>query len=116
MRRIHTEKEQFIMEKTAQLAFHSFDGGGPEFTVKISDPRILSCSMRRDYGSNAGKDLCGAGYTVFCTFTGLEAGETAVTIEERSPIADNLDHFYTAAVSEDLAVTITKNGCECVRQ
>ncbi len=40
------------------------------------------------------------------SFTGLKPGETEMTIEERSPIADNLDHIYSVRVNVDLSVEI----------
>jgi len=90
--------------KTAELVFDTFAGGGPEFTAVIGDPGLLSVS--RSSAANSPEPMPGMGYTVYFTITGLRAGTTTLTIEERSPIADNLDHIYTATVDEALNVTL----------
>lgn len=98
------------MENTAMLMFHSFDGGGPEFSVVIADESLISYSIRRRYSNADHGKLCGAGYSVEITFTALRTGVTEITIEERSPIADNLDHVYRAAVGSELDITLEKQG------
>ena len=50
--------------------------------------------------------MTGAGYSVIFTFSGVHEGESEMVIEERSPIADNLDHHYKVYVDPDLNVTI----------
>ncbi len=89
----------------AILEFDSFDGGGPEFRVLV-DPEIVSCESSVWYFKDDHEKMTGAGYRVTYTFTGLTPGETEMTIEERSPIADNLDHTYLVKVDADLNTTI----------
>ncbi|MCR4585550.1 MAG: hypothetical protein K5686_07460 [Lachnospiraceae bacterium] len=48
----------------------------------------------------------GAGYQVIITFKGIKPGETTALIEERSPIADNLDHRYRLIVDDELNVVL----------
>lgn len=91
----------------AVLSFSSFDGGGPEFSVKIEDESVVSCDMVRDYGNQNHAEIDGAAYDWVITFTGLAPGETKVTVSARSPIADNFDSYYTASVDEELNVTLT---------
>ena len=91
---------------TAELSFHSFDGGGPEFQVVLKDPDVVSYETSVHYAKADHAELTGSGYTITYVFTGKKAGETSMTIEERSPIADNLDHNYHVSVDEDLHVTI----------
>ncbi len=89
----------------ASLTFESFDGGGPEFTAVLGSG-IVSYESRVNYSKPDHEEMTGAGYTVTYTFTGIEPGETELKIEERSPIADNLDHYYSVKVDEKLNVTI----------
>ena len=93
-------------EKMATLSFDSFDGGGPEFNVVIADEDIVSYSSKAKYNDPDHEELKGAGYDEIITFTGLKPGETTVVIEERSPIADNLDHKYRVTVDDELYVQI----------
>ncbi|MCR4788148.1 MAG: protease inhibitor I42 family protein [Lachnospiraceae bacterium] len=93
-------------EKTASLSFESFDGGGPEFDVAVADESIVSYDSKTRYYSDDHEELCGAGYDKIFTFTGIKPGETTVLIEERSPIADNLDHTYKVTVDDELNVQI----------
>ena len=91
---------------TASLSFESFDGGGPEFNVVISDESIVSYDRKSKYRDPDHEKMNGSGYDVTITFTGIKPGETTVIIEERSPIADNLDHKYRITVDDELNVQI----------
>ena len=93
-------------EGTAQLSFHSFDGGGPTYRVQVDDPAIVSVDKSMRYIKKDHADLDGAGYNVTFTFTGLKRGTTTMTVEERSPIAGNFDHLYEVRVDEALQVTL----------
>lgn len=95
-------------EKTATVSFDSFDGGGPSFDVLIADESIVSYDSERKYHKADHEEMNGAGYDVIITFTGKKPGETTVVIEERSPIADNLDHEYKIVVDDSLKVQLTK--------
>ena len=94
-------------EKAAVLFFHSFDGGGPSFKVKIKDESVVTCRQARKYTVKNHDIVCGAGYTVYVSFFGLKPGKTTAIIEARSPIADNYDALYDVVVNEDLSVTVT---------
>ena len=91
-------------DKTAELSFHSFDGGGPSFRVKIEDESLVTYDQRRVYTVKNREMVCGAGYTVYVTFFGLKPGKTTAVVEARSPIAENFDAVYDIEVSEDLSV------------
>ncbi len=90
--------------KTASLSFESFDGGGPEFQVVIADESIVSYASKSKYRNPDHERMNGSGYDEIITFTGKKPGETTVIIEERSPIAENLDHKYRITVDEELNV------------
>ena len=87
-----------------ELSFESFDGGGPEFNVIIYDGSIVSYERHVQYYKEDHEQMTGAGYNVVFSFKGLAQGETEMMIEERSPIADNLDHKYKVKVDENLHV------------
>ena len=93
----------------AVFTFESFDGGGPEYRIEV-DAGIVSHSCTRRYAKANHAELEGAGYRLICTFRGLKAGEAAMTVRERSPIAGNADHRYIVKVDEKLNVTITPAG------
>lgn len=88
------------------LSFDSFDGGGPDFTVRLSDESLVTYQYKTRYASSDHGEMTGAGYSVIFTFSGLKKGETEMVIEERSPIADNLDHHYKLCVDAKLNVVI----------
>lgn len=104
------EAKQRDASKTAELNFHSFDGGGPEYTVRIDDPSVVSCAKERRYSKADHKELDGAGYDVVFTLTGLRQGKTTLTVSARSPIADNFDNIYTVTVADDLSVSVEKTA------
>ena len=93
--------------KETVLRFGSFDGGGPEYFVKIEDESLLRYDSYSDYGSEDPGEVDGASYDEVITFTGVAPGETKVTISARSPIADNFDSIYTAVIDENLNVNLT---------
>ena len=90
----------------AKLSFESFDGGGPDFNVLIADEGIVSYETEVKYHSSDHGEMDGSGFDKIITFTGIKPGETTVVVEERSPIADNLDHKYRVTVDEELNVQI----------
>ncbi|MBQ5969030.1 MAG: hypothetical protein IJL52_02825 [Clostridia bacterium] len=89
------------------LTFHSFDGGGPRFTVTAADPALLSWTCKRAYGKPCFRRGNGAGYDVIYTFKGNAPGKTRVTVSARSPIAENFEAVYAAEVDADLRVSLT---------
>ena len=103
---IVTDDNDDAAKKTASLSFESFDGGGPEFNVVIADESIVSYASKAKYRHPDHEKMHGSGYDEIITFTGIKPGETTVIIEERSPIADNLDHKYRLAVDDELNVQI----------
>ena len=92
--------------KAAELHFESFDGGGPSFEVLIADAGIVRCSRSVHYSKPDHEEMTGAGYTVTLRFTGLAPGETELTVQARSPIAENSDMRYLARVDSALNVEL----------
>ncbi len=94
------EESKPPVKNTASVSFESFDGGGPEYSVRIDDPEISSYESKRHYYKDDHDQMTGAGYEVVFTFIGLKTGETKATISARSPIADNFDAVYSIKVDE----------------
>ncbi len=90
----------------AVLRFLSFDGGGHIYTVEIEDPSVLACEGERDYRGENPELVDGASFDQLFRFTGLAPGRTTVNVYGRSPILENDDHAYTAAVDDALNVTL----------
>ncbi len=90
------------------MAFDSFEGGGPSYDVIIEDPSIIDYSISRHYRDKDHASMGGAGYDVIITFKALKAGTTRMTIQARSPIADNYDLHYSVTVDEGLNVSLKR--------
>ncbi len=90
------------------MVFSSFDGGGPSYNVIIEDQSILSYSSRIQYYKADHDLMTGAGYDEIMTFKGLKAGTTRMTIQARSPIAENYDELYSVTVDESLNVSMER--------
>lgn len=93
--------------EVATLRFSSFDGGGHVYRAVVEDPAIVAIRVDYDYGDIGDEPIDGAPYDAVFTITGLAPGTTIVTVEGRSPILENDDAIYTAAVDEALNVTLT---------
>ena len=93
-------------QKSAALRFDSFDGGGPVYKAVLEDPSLVAFEERTVYFDADHEELDGASYTVDFVFTGLRSGETRLRIEERSPIAGDMDYEYTVRVDDALNVAI----------
>ena len=106
---IETE-EPDMSGQTAKLSFESFDGGGPSYDIVLDDPSLASWKVWHEYAKNDHEQMTGAGYTVTFTFTGLTPGETRLTVEQRSPIAGNIDHYYRLTVDAAGNVTLRYEG------
>ena len=89
----------------AVLQFRSIDGGGPSYSVRL-DSDIVTYEREIQYSKANHEKLEGAGYTVTFTFTGQKPGEAQMTVEERSPIGDNIDRLYSVRVDGALNASV----------
>lgn len=101
-----TEVAPSAAPHTATLHFDSFEGGGPEYSVEVADPALVSVASARSYAGADHDEEDGAGFTVTITFTGVKPGRTTATLQARSPIAENFDAVYAVTVDENLNVTL----------
>ncbi|GEM_PF-1192568 len=90
----------------ATLIFHSFDGGGPSFTMEIEDASVLSYRGDKVYNSPKHDQMTGAGFKVIFTLIGLKPGDTAFTVTAESPITGIETYRYFAHIDADLNVTV----------
>ncbi len=94
-------------QREVVLSFHSFDGGGPTFSVLLDDPAFLSYKTEQKYGNPKHAEMDGAAFTVYITLKGLKPGETAFTVVSDSPITGKEELRYAAEVFSDLTLTVT---------
>ena len=90
----------------AELAFDSFDGGGPAYAPEIEDRDILTFRTDVEYRDENHAELDGAAYDVIFYFAGLAPGTTKVTVHAQSPAAGDEEYVYTATVDENLNVVM----------
>lgn len=105
-----------VASKQAVISFHSFDGGGPAYDMKIDDPDIVSCEKTHAYNDPKHAEQDGSAYTVTFTLTGKKPGVTHAIITEHSPIesTDTL-YRYQITVADDLSVTTVKESEQASR-
>ena len=94
-------------DKSAVLEFHSFDGGGPKYSVSVADPEIVEYTYSKKYKDSNHAEQCGSGFDEVFTFKGKKSGETEVRVSFTSAVADG-EELYIARVGDDLKVTIEK--------
>ena len=107
---INTWTGEIVTEETemkAKLQFQSFDGGGPSFELFAEDPALITYEKAVDYGGQDHEEITGAAFDVIFTLSGQKPGETRLTVEERSPITESVDHIYAVTVDDALHVTVT---------
>ena len=102
------DEESFGEKEDATLSFESFDGGGPSYNLVFGDPELVTYTSKVKYAKADHEKMTGAGYTITYIFTGKKAGTTKLTVEERSPIGDNVDWHYKVVVDENLHVEISE--------
>lgn len=96
-----------------EVGFHSFDGGGPEYEVTLSDETVVHYYQHHEY-SNPDHDLmCGSAYQAVCGFTGRRPGSTDVTVTEILYGERSVAAQFTLDVDENLCVTRRMNGELC---
>ena len=117
MKVIHFESGDIITTSAQPKDYFTFSGvsDGRAGTIKMifngenrtsQDNEIVSYERKVRYRNADHAKMTGSGYTVTFSFTGIKPGETKMLIEERSPIADNLDRKYNVVVDEELHVSI----------
>ena len=102
-------------QHSVSMTFDSFDGGGPQYSIMIEDPEIVSYERQTEYNNPDHEMMDGAGYDVTFVFTGRKPGMTMMTISARSPIGDNYDIEYVVTVNEELEIFIEETGSIEVR-
>ena len=92
-------KESF---KPIVLSFHSFDGGGPIYNLKMIKSDIFTWYSKRKYYNANHENLCGAGYDVIYTFFPLRKGKGSAKVTGDSPICKVAKSKITIDIDENL--------------
>lgn len=93
-------------DSTAQpftLSFHSFDGGGPEYSFENEKTGVFTWFSERVYNNPNHEQLCGSGFDVRYSIYPLRAGEATAVIKGSSPICREPDRRLFVSVGEDLS-------------
>ena len=100
----------FSFAKTATLTFDSFDGGGPEYSISIEDPTVVSYTESHEYSKPDHEQLNGAGFKVIFTLTGIKPGSTtvAVSMEMSFKPGDAEVTYYNVTVNDALEILVTE--------
>lgn len=94
--------------KCKKLRFKSFDGGGPEYTVTISDLGVATYSTKCDYGDQNAEEMTGTAYDVVVSVFPVAAGTTTMEVVGTSPIVEEERYYYQIDVDENLEITLTE--------
>lgn len=85
------------------LSFHSFDGGGPEYSFENEKTGVFTWFSERVYNNPNHEQLCGSGFDVRYSIYPLRAGEATAVIKGSSPICREPDRRLFVSVGEDLS-------------
>ncbi len=88
-----------------ELQFSSYSGGGPEYSIELKNPGLVSVLKERVYHKSNHDNLNGAGYTDVYTLSGLTPGSTILTVTETFKSEVTLTE-YLVTVNDKLDVTI----------
>jgi len=91
---------------TYKLTEHSFDGGGPIYSIEMEKSGIFTWYSKRSYNNPDHESLCGSGYDVHFVFYPLRAGQASAVLIGSSPICPKPDVKLTAAVDDSLTLTM----------
>lgn len=90
--------------KPAVLSFHSFEGGGPEYSFKTEIKGIFTWYSRCVYNKPGHEQLCGAGYDIIYELYPLRKGRATAVITSGSPIVPESSQRITVIVDENLKI------------
>ena len=93
---------------TVEARYSSFDGGGPEYDLRLDREGVVSWDCWREYDDPDHEDLCGAGYDMVFRFTGEAPGRVKATVTGESPITDAEEDTFWLTVDSDLNVSLRR--------
>ena len=94
----------------AVLRYHSFEGGGPEYSAEFAQEGIAGYTCVREYAKKSKEPICGAPFFYVFTFRGLRPGCTKLKISSFSPIVPPEQEEYLVEVDESLHIKLTLLG------
>lgn len=86
------------------LSYHSFDGGGPEYTFETEIKGVFTWYCERIYAKENREEICGAGYDVVYTLYPLRKGKSSAKVSGSSPIAPVGTETINIEVDENLSI------------
>lgn len=91
--------------KPITLSYHSFDGGGPDFSMQIKEKGIFTWYSLRNYYNEDHEKLSGAGYTITYTLYPLRTGKSSAILTAFSPICPQSTREIFVKVDENFCMT-----------
>lgn len=88
--------------------YHSFSGGGPEYSMKLHERGIFTYFCNKEYNQPGGEFLCGGGFDYIYRLYPLRQGKAAATITASSPICPQPPIKMTVEVNDKLEMTISQ--------
>ena len=95
--------------KPITLSFHSFDGGGPIYEIKLENKGIVTWYSQIKYYNDNHENLCGAGYDVIYTLYPMRKGKTTAIVKGDSPICFEPDRQILIDVDDNFNITYDIN-------
>lgn len=89
-----------------KLSFSSFDGGGPEYSLKMEKTGVLTWYGQRVYGNPDHDKMCGSAFDIIYEFYPLREGEASAVLTASSPICPEPDRRISAVVDRDLKISL----------
>ncbi len=93
--------------KSFSLSYHSFDGGGPQYSIETHMKGIFTWYYNNIYQDSNHENLCGAGYDWVCDFYPLRPGEDEAVITGDSPICPTPKQIVHIKVDDNLNISYT---------
>lgn len=87
------------------FSFHSFEGGGPEYSLETEVKGIFTWYSKKHYYREDHEMLCGAGFDVEFTLYPLRTGHATAILKGDSPICPEPPRRVFVDVDENLKMT-----------
>ena len=87
------------------LRFHSFDGGGPKYSVEMEKTGIFTWYGQRRYNNPDHDKMCGSAFDVIFDFYPLRKGTATALIRGDSPICPEPVRRLYVEVGDGLSMT-----------
>ena len=103
-------EEWVTLNETYRTVFHSYEGGGPEYFVKISNEDVLQYYSRTLYSNTHGERGTGSGFDVIFYFGGRNPGTADVYIISNSLGEGHIKDAFSLVIDENYHITKSMEG------